>query len=347
MPFAVEPTERGGVMGMPVQLTRVKAAMPRRRYLPAVVAEPHVIGTDESVATALQRITTHQFSVAIDALSDPGIEIGAAVSTAASSLGRIAALLRLVRSSIGADTCAAEIAILRDATALLDRLVAGSIEIRSLDEIRSRYESALRPDALADLRDQLVERHQLARLEQLPALQPGGALEDVVHQLRRARARFAAWPVDQPMHGQRPVPDSFDAFAEGLERSYRKGRKCAGKERESPMWQRHARDLAHQVELISAAWPDGMAGTVATSLDLADVLAEYAHIGALRSTLEPGPDDSRPVAVDEITAAVVESLCGHERGELMTVASVLATRLYAETPTAFVDRVARYWSTRD
>jgi hypothetical protein len=346
MPFVVEPTARGGLMGMPVQPTQMGTAMPRRRYLPDVVAEPHVICTDESVAGALQRITTHQFTVAIDALADPGIELGAAVGTATSSLGRIAALLRLVRPSIGYDTCAAEIEILRDATAFLDRLIAGSVEVRSLDEIRARYDAALRPEALADLRDQLLERHQLARLEQLPAIQEGGALGHWIHQLRRARARFAAWPVDEPMHGQHPVPDSFDAFAEGLERSYRKGRKRARHDGGSGKWQRHARDLAHQVELISAAWPDGMAGTVATAHDLADVLAEHERIGALRSTMASGPEHSPRIAVDEITAAVVESLCVHERDELLAVASVLAKRLYAETPKAFVERLAQYWSTR-
>ena len=329
-------------MGVPDRRRPATAALPRRRYLPAVAGASHTIGSGESVAIALQRITTRQFTEAIDALADPHGELGTRVHIALARLGRIAALLRLVRPSIGVETCAAEIGVVRDISSLLVRLVDGADEIRSLDELRSRYDAALRPEVLDELRDQLLERHQLARLEQLPALRSGGTLDHAVPQLQRARARFAAWPVDGPMHGQHPVPDSFDAFADGLERTYRKGRACAAAGRGSGKWQRHAGDLAHQVELVSAAWPVGLAGTVATATDLAEVLAEHRRIGALETAVSSGT-----VAVDEVTAAVVGSLCVHERGELMAVAGLLATRLYAETPTAFVERLATYWSTRD
>ena len=53
-----------------------------------------------------------------------------------------------------------------------------------------------------------------------------------------------------------------------------------------------------------------------------------------------------PVEVDDVTRALVDSLCAHQRDELETVAATLAARLYAEQPDDFVGRVAQYWSTR-
>lgn len=317
--------------------TTVAATAPRRRFLPDVIGEPHVICSAETVPVALQRVTTTLFTTAIDALSDPAGDLGRAVAIADEALGRIVAVLQLVRNAIGGDTCAAELAILRDIRRALGALRAGEAEIRSLDALRARYDTALRPEALVDLREQLVHRRRVLGIEQLHAVQPDGSLQGWLQQLRRSRARFAAWPVDESVHGHDPVPDSFEAFAKGLERTYRKGRKRGrASEVDAAKWERSARSLSYQLELLSGAWPDVMAGAVATSADLADVLAEHERIGALRAL----------VSADDANRAVVAAICDHDRRELMAIAGVLAARLYAEEPDDFVARIARYWTTR-
>ncbi len=322
---------------------RVAGLMARRRYLPVLAAEPHVVGSEESVAGALQRITTHQFTLAIDALADPHAEVSAASTAATAALGRISALLRLVRPSIGKKTCDAELMVLDDVRRFLAGMTEGEAEVRALDALRARYDRALRPDALSDLRDQLLYRHQLLRIGQLPAVQPGGAREHWLQQLRRARARFSAWPIDEAIHGQEPVSDSFESFTKGLERSYRKGAKQAkATTPKTTKWLRHVGDLAYQVELLSSAWPDVMASTAATATDLADVLSEHDRMAALRLAVSTEP----ALLLDEATAAVVDSLCVHECTELLSIADTLATRLYAESPADFTVRLANYWSTR-
>lgn len=320
---------------------RVAGLMARRRYLPDLVAEPHVVCTGESVAAALHRITTHQFTIAINALADPQAETGTAATTASAALGRIEALLRLVRPSIGRETCDAELDVLADTRTFLASLTEGAAEIHALDELRARYDRALRPEALSDLRDQLLHLHQLRRIQQIAAVQPGGERDHWLQQLRRARARFAAWPIDETMHGQAPVTDGFASFSAGLERSYRKGAKqAAADEPKTAKWRRHVCDLSHQIELLSGAWPEVMTGTVASATDLADVLAEHEQITALRRAV------AADVVVDDATTAVVDSLCVHECAELMSIATTLAGRLYAESPAAFTERVGSYWSTR-
>jgi len=327
--------------------TEVVATAPRHRFLPEIRSEAHTIGSNESVPVALQRISTEQFTHAIDAISDPELELGDAVETADAALSRIAALLRLVRPAIGTDTCAAELGVVRDVRRFLTELMVGQAELRALDEIRARYDAALRPDALSELREQLLQRHQLNRLHRLPAMQPGGEPDHVRHQLRRARARFAAWPVDETVRGHPPIADSFDSMAEGLERTYAKGRSRIG-DRSSGQRkrERHARALAHQLELLSGAWPALLRGAAATATDLADALTEYRRIHTLQRATTTAPDGPSAVVVDGTTATVVESLCEHDRRELLAIASSLSTRLYAESPEQFVARVRGYWSTR-
>lgn len=319
------------------------AAMARRRYLPATEPLGFVIGTSEPVAVGLQRITTHQFTVAIDALADPEAELGASTTTAREALLRIAAILRLVRDAVGRDVCAAELAVIDGGIDFLADLQAGQVEVESLDEIRARYDSALRPLALSDLRDQLLHRHQLMRLELLPVMRRNGSLQHWLHQLRRARARFGAWPVDQPMYGQDPVPDSFAAFTDGLTRTYRKGRRRSEKPGGAPgRWFQSVHDLTHQVELLGAAWPEVIGATVTTGAQLGAALDEHQRIAALQAAVA---GDSNLI-VDDVTRALVDSICDHERAELVAVAARLGERLYAEKPTHFVARMDRYWSTR-
>ncbi len=328
-------------------LAGLVATAPRQRFLPEVRGEANAICSDETVPIALQRITTEQFTLAISALSDPARELGDAIGSAGVALDRIAALLRLVRSSIGTETCAAELRVIRDGQRFLAELMLGHAELHALDEIRARYDAALRPHALSDLREQLLQRLQLARLERLGAMEPGGELDHWRHQLRRARARFGAWPVDETVRGHSPIPDSFESMADGLERTYAKGRDRAAEHRSSQRKrERHARALAHQLELLSAAWPDLLIGTAATAEDLADALAEYRRLRALQRALRSTPHGRAAVVVDDTTAVVVESLCEHERRELLAIAASLSTRLYAEAPEQFVARVRGYWSTR-
>ena len=98
------------------------ALAPRDRYLPRVEASGYIVGADEPLAVALHRLTTEQFTVAIDALSDPQADIGIATSATLRAMSRIAAVLRLVRTSIGDEASRTELMILDETTELLGSL---------------------------------------------------------------------------------------------------------------------------------------------------------------------------------------------------------------------------------
>ena len=319
---------------------------PRSRHLSVSPAEGYVVGDNESLAEALHRLTTDQFTIAIDALSDPRADITIATSATLQSIARIMAVLRLVRSSIGEESFRAEHEILRDTDALLRGLLVGQAELRALDQLRARYHSVLRPEAFGELRSQLHHHHQLRRLQ---ALSEGESLQRALHRLRRARARFAAWPIDHrtdaALSGREPVSDAFESVAAGLFGTYRRGRKqwrkaTADAAAGSTRWRRECSDLGHQLEVLSSSWPAVLAANAAACHQLSVVLGEDHALGAL-SAAAAGSE----LTITDVERSLLGALIESNRRELAGVASVIGARIYLEEPDQFVARLSAYWTT--
>ena len=320
---------------------------PRSRHLPATVPDGFVVGSNEPVAPALRRVTTEQFTIAIDALTDPGADLELAAGVARRSLWRIAAVLRLVRGSIGSEVYRNETVVLRDVDTQLGELLTNDGALRAVDELRRRYASVLRPDALVEVRDELVRSQQLRRLRAFAEHEVGDEIELTLHRLRRARARFMAWgAADQPGAEPRQVADTFDSFAEGLERTYRRGRRrwkaaAAGEQPNPRRWERDVRDLGDQLEILAAAWPEVIAASISGCTDLAAVLADAMGLAALQRAVEGGI-----VPTGDAEQSLLAALTDHGRRELSEIGLALGARIYAETPSAFVVRMGSYWATR-
>lgn len=328
--------------------TSLLTLSPRDRHLPIVEAHGYVVGDNEPLAVALHRLTTEQFTVAIDALGDPSADVGLATTAAIRAMSRIAAVLRLVRSSIGDESYRTELRILRETTALLETLLVGQPELRALDGLRARYQTVLDPDAFGELRHQLHQRHRLRRLQ---ALSEGEALQQALHRLRRARARFAAWPIDTRtdarMYGREPVADAFDSLAAGLGRTYRRGRSHwkavdDGNDAALPKLLREVRHLGHQLSIVSSSWPEVLGAAAQTCARLEAVLAEDAGMRALDDALA----DTETVAADPTEAAMLGALVAGTRVELHQVIRTIGTRVYVEPPAAFLSRLEAYWRAR-
>ncbi|MGI9624479.1 MAG: hypothetical protein ACR2PK_16730 [Acidimicrobiales bacterium] len=333
-------------------IERPKSALarsPRERYLPDDLDSGYVIGAEESMAAALHRLTTEQFTVAINALSDPKADVGLATVATLKSMERISAVLRLVRTSIGDEAYRTELTIIKDTSDLLGGLMAGQPELRALDQLRSRFQPLLSVDAFTHLRSQLLNRHQLLRLQ---ALSEGEALLRTLHRLRRARARFAAWPIDDRtdarMYGREPVSDSFATLTDGLARTYRRGRKHWQHAREGdasrlPKLQREVQNLQHQVQILSASWPEVLAATSRACSQLDSVLTEENGLAALHQAISAGES---AVITTDLERSLLESIVSSTRAELTAIIEILGARMYVEPTRLFVARMEAYWSAR-
>ncbi len=324
----------------------VTALDARSRYLPGSDTGGYVLGSHESVAEALHRVSTDQLSIAIDALADRSADMHIATTAALAGLSRTAALLRLVRDALGDDIYQTEIAIIDETRELLYALQSGQAELRAIDLLRARYASVLSPGALLGVREQVLRRHQLRRLQ---ALTEGQALQRSLHRLRRSRARFASQPVDVAVDAtiidREPVPDHYDSVAPGLGRAYRRCRRAwrTMDGAEAVDLARFGRDigvLARQLHLVSSIWPEVLSATADAAERLEAAVGEARGLDLLAAELAAHELDADPVEIDLLTAVV-----RHQRDELTDIIVVLGRRLLAEPTRLFVDRIGRYWDT--
>lgn len=291
---------------------------------------------DESLGDGVLRIIRTQLAKAMTELDGTGVDDLPAVVHGVRKRGkRVRAVLRLVRPVLGDDYDSVNIAVrdagrrlasIRDAHALLgtfDALTAGCSEDR-VDV------------GLLGVRSGLVRRAQ----EESAAARQNAVTGEVTALLGSARARVDDWSLD----------DGFETIGPGLRATYRRGRRGwrAAIDHPSPEalheWRKSAKFLWHQTELLGPSAPlilDPLADALHA---LSDTLGDSHDLVVLCDLLKADPDAFG--GWREVDGAVV--LADRCRTDLNRRAVGLGARLYAERPTAFVDRQSRYmhaWQT--
>jgi len=156
------------------------------------------------------------------------------------------------------------------------------------------------------------------------------AAAGVVAMLGEARGRVDDWPLER---------DSFAALHEGLERTYRQGRRCFKAVRENPTveglhdWRKRAKELWYHQSLLRSLWPPVMQAVGDQAHELADRLGDDHDLAILADWIREHTD-----ADAEFFEAV-----DRRRAELQTEAMILGARLYADKPSMYVRRLHRLW----
>jgi CHAD domain-containing protein len=255
-----------------------------------------------------------------------------AVHEARKDMKKLRALLRLVRTELGDDVYRSENETFRDTARHLAGVRDADVMLATLGDLEERFGEL--PGVAARLRPALVAHRFRASAG---ALSAGSTA--AVATLVQARARIEDWPLET---------DGFDAFEQGLWRSYRRGRRDYAAARELPSaenmheWRKRVKDLWYHLALLEASWPAVMSGLADEAHELSDrlgdehdlaVLMEWAHDNAsARNGADP-----RLRGFDVIVEA--------RRRELHEEAYDFAARLYADKPGAFVSRIRTWWET--
>jgi CHAD domain-containing protein len=283
------------------------------------------------VPDEVRRVARGRIDHAIDELSGNTENSRAkAVHEARKDMKKLRALLRLVRGELGEELYARENASFRDTARQLAGVRDADVMILTLSDLERRYGDL--PGAARRLRPALVaHRFRVAAGSTKPAVY------SAIETLRQARARIDEWPLDT---------NGFEAFEEGLGRSYRRGRKAWRRAEESPTpenmheWRKRVKDLWYHVSLLEEAWKPVMAALSDEAHELSDrlgdehdvsVLMEWAHRHA--SALNGADPMLR--GFDVIGAS--------RRRELQQEAFGYAARLYADKPSRWVGRVEGWW----
>jgi CHAD domain-containing protein len=242
-----------------------------------------------------------------------------AVHEARKDLKKVRALLRMARGELGESTFARENACFRDAGR----------------ELAAARDSDVMLDTLKALELPNGRGWELRKTLQAHRARDGGgdrraAATRAEAMLREARGRVDDWPLEH---------DSFEALEDGLERSYRRGRRDFRAARADPSvealheWRKRGKELWYHHTLLRPLWPPVMQAVGDQAHELADHLGDDHDLAMLANWVREHAE-----ADPEFFEAV-----NRRRAELQAEAMTLGARLYAEKPSGYVRRLRRLW----
>jgi CHAD domain-containing protein len=266
---------------------------------------------DEAIPDGVRRIARGRIEHAIDALADASQE---GVHDARKDMKKLRALLRLVRGEVGEKVFRREAGTFRDAAAELSGVRDADVMLATLADLEERYDADVGPVR------QALEAHRIRTT--------GGGRRQVAQTaiaiLTEARARVDEWPLER---------DGFEALEDGLERTYRRGRRDWRAALREPStenlheWRKRVKDLWYHCSILQETWKPVMTA-----------LADEAH-----ELSERLGDDHDLALLLGFGAEPLEPLIATRRAELQEEAFAYGGRLYADKPKAFVRRIER-WS---
>lgn len=304
----------------------------------------HELNLDLPLGFAVQEALLGEYDVAIDMLRHER-DRSTAVHEARKSTRRARALLRLVRDETGHRIYREENVVLRDAARVMTAARSATVLRHTAGATAER--AGVPPATMEPLLAGLGIRLE-AELEPMATGSP--ALVDLLTALLCSRARIASWPLldagpDRGRWTRRPIRDEFAAVAPGIQRVYGRGRRAmsaAGKEPSSASyheWRKRVRFLRFQMEALHGLWRPVMGG-LAKSLDqLAETLGEEHDQAELAELIHTEPE----LVPDYPTRTALLRAIAERQLDLRSGTHRLGARIYHESPTDFVGRLAAYW----
>ena len=300
----------------------------------------YTLVTGESITEAVRRVAGEQLDDAIDDLSDAiADDPTEAIHDARKRCKKVRGLVRAVRPALGEDVyrvandsvrdAARELSDLRDATALMETfriaVEASDIDLSGDDDIAVASRTV----------DQvLTERHRGAASE-LAADHP--RVERSRYLLVAARAQSQRWDLDD---------EGWDAVAGGVAKTYKRGRRAFRITAEAPTgdnfheWRKRVKYSWYHLRLTGGIAPTVLDPLADAFHALADALGDAHDMAGLAETLPRLGDDLCDLEP-------VERLLGGYRSVLEERSLVLGARLFAESKSAFVERLGCYWSAHE
>jgi len=241
------------------------------------------------------------------------------VHEARKDLKKLRALLRLARGELGERAFALENACFRDAGRELAAVRDGDVMLETLTALD--IEAGLGWELRKAIRAHNARNGGGSR---------SSAAARVVTMLREARGRVDDWPLER---------DSFGALEEGLERTYRRGRRDFRAVRASTSveglheWRKRVKERCYEHTLLRPIWPPVMQAFGDEAHELADRLGDDHDLAMLADCLREHTDVG-PEFFDAVE---------RRRSELQADALSLGARLYAERPAGYTRRLRRLW----
>jgi len=276
----------------------------------------------EPVPDGVVRVACGQLDLSIERLEGHTDEdLGTAVHEARKSFKRLRATVRLARDELGDDAYRRENTAFRDAGRRLAGARDSQVLLEALDGLSERYPREAPWARFVGFRRTLEEQHATAQRR----LQDGVDVAAVLTELRRARARVPAWPLER---------EALDALAPGFKRIYRRGRGEYRRARREPgdenlhELRKRVKDLWYAARIVRPASPSRMKRLARDAHELSDLIGEEHDLAILEERVRERCDRLD----DERMIGELTSLIERRRDELQQEAISLGAQLFRKKP---------------
>ena len=284
----------------------------------------------ESVAKGIRRLSRERVEDALECLQD--CNRPEAIHCARKDIKKVRAVLRLVRINVRKKDCRRITDLLREAADDLALPRDAYVRTRTLRNLAQHFKGQLAPGALRHVRTELRrvcddEMKRFAKKKMARSVER--TLRRVAKRLDRLKVSGKGWKALRP----------------GVKAAYSNGQSAYQTVLKDPSpenfheWRKAAKDLWYQVTLLRPLWPEQMDATARELETLGEDLGDDHDLAMLRQVVEEKCLDGANPRESEILNGLIEE----RQRELRSAALALGARFYAEKPSAFCNRLARYW----
>jgi CHAD domain-containing protein len=282
----------------------------------------------ESVRKGVRRLGRKRLKHAMKCLD--GCEEGEAIHTARKDIKKVRALLDLVCTQLKRKDFRRTNNQLRKAAKCLAKPRDASVREKTLTELTSHYKGQLKPHVLARVKTKM---HELFKAEMRRFTS-----KKVNRTVSRRLARAA-----KELKSVKFEAEGLEAISQGCKASYAAGQRAYQRvlEERSPenlhAWRKRVKTLWYQVTLLRRVWPEQMDALAHEAEMLGEALGDDHDLVMLHDFLQD-------VCCEEVhDLETIDAIIEHRRGELQADAMAIGKRFFAEKPSAFCKRLARYW----
>lgn len=293
---------------------------------------PFRILRNEEPAQGVKRIAVEQIDEALGHLRHLWEDPEEHVHEARKNFKRIRAVARLVRPVLGSKRYHQENETFRDIGRRFGPLRDDVVLVKTLAELRTACSDYAGKKVCDTLIASLRERN---RVDLLEAERQADWIDESIEVLEAARVRVRRWPLKR---------EGFDLFGPGLGKVYKRGRKamCNAYEKRTTEsfhdWRKRVKYLWYQTKILRTWWPAVMRCFADQIHDLANFLGTSHDLGVLVERVADHPD----VAGHCDDRIALMAAIQRQRTELRYQALPLGSLVFAETQTAFLDRMRAY-----
>jgi CHAD domain-containing protein len=283
----------------------------------------------EGFSDGINRILLEQLSKALDQLKGNVRNKDEAIHDARVCIKKIRSLMRLVRDSLGQDTFHVEDTAYRDAGRILSKLRDSAAMIEILDKLIEHFSKQLTARAFSSVRAPLLQSKKVRQQDRK------ATMTKVAKALGQSRQRLADWP----------KLDQQQAFASGLKRVFKQGRRSFGRAYKQPSiknfheWRKQIKHLLYQTRVLRPLWQPVFEALIAELKTLGQQLSEDHDLAILREKVLQQLEEQEDHTEIEALVALID----RRRNELHVTARVLGAKIYAEKSRVFVARIELYW----